>query len=53
MSWVPLLLLHLSLGVRFLGALSGQNQLWQAGGVLGVLAMLTFLGTAVSLVVRR
>lgn len=51
--WVPLVVLHVSLGVRFLGALSGQNQLWQAGGVLGVLAMLTFLATAITLVVRR
>lgn len=51
--WVPLVLLHASLAVRFTAALSGQNQLWQAGGVLGVLAMLTFLATAVTLVVRR
>lgn len=51
--WVPLMLLHVSLGIRFTGALSGQNQLWQAGGVLGVIAMLTFLATAVTLVVRR
>ncbi|MCC6497501.1 MAG: hypothetical protein IT193_14710 [Propionibacteriaceae bacterium] len=51
--WVPLVLLHVSLGVRFTGALSGQSQLWQAGGVLGVLAMLAFLATAVTLVVRR
>lgn len=51
--WVPLILLHVSLAVRFTGALVGQNQLWQVGGVLGVIAMLTFLGTAVTLVVRR
>ncbi len=50
--WVPLLLLHAGLAVRFTGALSGVAPLWQAGGVVTVLAMLTFLGTAAVLVVR-
>lgn len=53
MLWVPLVLLHASLALRFTGALSSQTQLWQAGGVIGVIAMLAFLATAVTLVVRR
>ncbi len=51
--WVPLVLLHAGLAVRFTGALSGLTPLWQAGGVVTVLAMLSFLLTAVVLVVRR
>lgn len=51
--WIPLILLHVSLAARFTPALSGQNQLWQAGGMLGVLAMLVFMVTVATLVVRR
>ncbi len=51
--WMPLVLLHAGLAVRFTGALSGATVVWQAGGVVTVLAMLAFLVTAVALVVRR
>lgn len=51
--WVPLVLLHAGLVVRFTGALSGVAPLWRVGGVVTVLAMLAFLGTSVVLVVRR
>ncbi|HET7725006.1 MAG TPA: hypothetical protein VFK68_10230 [Propionibacteriaceae bacterium] len=50
--WLPLALLHAGLLVRFTGALSRTVPLWQAGGVVTVLAMLAFLGTAAVLVVR-
>ena len=50
--WVPLVLLHAGLLVRFTGALSGLAPVWQVGGVLTVLAMLAFLGTSALLVVR-
>ncbi len=51
--WVPLVLLHASLLVRFVADLLGAHQWWQVGGVLGVLALLSFLLTAIVLVVRR
>jgi hypothetical protein len=51
--WVPLVLLHAGLAVRFAGALSGVTLLWQVGGVATVLAMVAFLLTSVALVVRR
>lgn len=50
--WVPLVLLHAGLAVRFTGALAELTVLWQAGGVVTVVAMLAFLLTAVTLVVR-
>ena len=50
--WLPLGLLHAGLAVRFAGALAGAAGLWQAGGVLTVAAMLAFVLTALSLVVR-
>jgi hypothetical protein len=50
--WLPLGLLHAGLVVRFTGALAGVGWLWQAGGVVTVLALLAFLGTAVTLAVR-
>lgn len=50
--WLPLGLLHTGLAIRFTGALSGLDPLWQVGGVATVLAMLAFLLTAVVLVVR-
>ncbi|MGC3994842.1 MAG: hypothetical protein QM779_12130 [Propionicimonas sp.] len=50
--WGPLLLLHAGLVLRFTGALAGLTVAWQAGGVVTVLAMLSFLVTAVVLVVR-
>jgi hypothetical protein len=50
--WVPLVLLHAGLLVRFVGALSGLTAVWQAGGVATVVAMIAFLLTAVTLVVR-
>src|SRR5699024_6746004 len=46
--WVPLTLLHLSLVVRlWLGDVLGCNPAWLVGGVLGVIALLVFVGTAV------
>ena len=50
--WVPLTLLHVGLAARFVGALAGVVPLWQAGGVVGVLSLLLFVGTAATLVVR-
>ncbi|ASK65058.1 copper oxidase [Brachybacterium avium] len=45
--WVPLGLLQLSLAVRLgLGDALGWGPAWQLGGVLGVLALLAFLATA-------
>lgn len=51
--WGPLLLLHAGLVLRFTSALAGLTPAWQAGGVITVLAVLSFLVTAVWLVVRR
>lgn len=51
--WVPLGLLHAGLVVRFAGALGGWDAAWRVGGVVTVLAMVTFALTAVTLVVRR
>ena len=48
-----LALLHAVLVVRFVADLLGAHQWWQVGGLLGVLALLSFLLTAVVLVVRR
>lgn len=51
--WVPLVLLNAGLAVRFTGALAGLTGLWQVGGVVTVVAVLGFVGTAATLVVRR
>ncbi|MFT4296929.1 MAG: hypothetical protein QM582_16110 [Micropruina sp.] len=51
--WLPLGLLHAGLALRFSGALGGWDAGWQAGGVVTVLALLVFLVTAITLVVRR
>lgn len=51
--WLPLVLLHAGLAVRFTGALAGVTALWQVGGVATVIAMLAFVVTAATLVVRR
>lgn len=50
--WLPLVLLQSGLAVRFIGALAGWTQLWQLGGVVTVAAMLAFVATAATLVVR-
>jgi hypothetical protein len=50
--WVPLGLLQAGLAVRFTGALGGLTTVWQAGGVVTVLAMLAFVITSAILVVR-
>ena len=50
--WLPLILLHSGLAVRFTAALTGLTGPWQAGGVVTVVAMVVFLLTAVALVVR-
>ena len=47
--WVPVGLLHLSLVVRlWLGDALGWQAAWRIGGVLGVVALLVFVGTAVT-----
>lgn len=51
--WLPLALLHAGLAVRFTGAFAGADLLWRLGGVVTVVAMVVFLLTAVTLVVRR
>ncbi len=51
--WLPLGLLHGGLVLRFTGALAGWDVVWRVGGVVTVLALLSFLVTAVTLVVRR
>lgn len=51
--WLPLGLLHAGLALRFAGALGGWDAGWRAGGVVTVLALLVFVVTAVTLVVRR
>lgn len=51
--WLPLGMLHAGLVVRFAGALGGVDVLWRVGGVVTAAAMLIFLLTAVTLVVRR
>ena len=50
--YLPLGMLHAGLVVRFGGALLGAPQVWQAGGVVTVLALLVFVATAVALVVK-
>lgn len=44
--WVPYVLLHAGLAVRVAGLLADAALPWQAGGVLGVLAILVFLAVA-------
>ncbi len=51
--WLPLVLLHGGLLLRFVGDLAGLATLWRTGGVVTVVAMLVFVATAVSLAVRR
>ena len=51
--WLPLGLLHAGLVLRFAGALGSWDVAWQAGGVLTVLALVAFVVTAITLVVRR
>ena len=47
--WIPSALLHGGLAVRIIADLSGWGGLWQAGGVLGVVAIVVF---AITVVVR-
>lgn len=51
--YLPLVLLHAGLVVRFGGALLGWPGLWRAGGVASVASLLVFVVTAVTLAVRR
>ncbi|WP_189587261.1 MULTISPECIES: hypothetical protein [Kocuria] len=44
--WVPLALLHLGMTYRAMGDVLGSQHLWQAGGVVTVVAVMTFLITA-------
>lgn len=50
--YLPLVLLHAGLVVRFGGALLGLTEVWRAGGIATALALVVFLATAVTLVVR-
>lgn len=50
--YVPVALLHGGLALRLLGDAREAVPLWQAGGVINVLAVLTFLLTGVTLSVR-
>ncbi|MDU0865210.1 hypothetical protein [Actinomyces urogenitalis] len=50
--WLPLVLLHLSLVVRVAGLVSEQVRAWQAGGIMGVLAVLVFLVTSALIALR-
>lgn len=51
--WLPLVLLHGGLLLRFVGDLAGLATLWRTGGVVTVVAMLAFLATAIGLAARR
>ncbi len=50
--WLPLVLLHASLAVRVIGDLTDTLVARNIGGVLGVIAILTFLLTTVTLVLK-
>lgn len=50
--YVPVALLHGGLALRLLGDAREAVPLWQAGGVINVLAVLTFILTGVTLSVR-
>ena len=50
--WLPLVLLHASLAVRVVGDLTDTLVARNIGGVLGVIAILTFLLTTVTLVLK-
>jgi hypothetical protein len=50
--YLPLVLLHAGLVVRFGGALLGLPEIWRAGGVVTVASLLVFVVTAATLVVR-
>ena len=52
MMWLPLAMLHLSLVLRVFGDLSDTLMARNVGGVLGVMAILTFLFTTVTLVLK-
>lgn len=50
--WLPLTLLHGGMTARILGDLTAAGGLYRTGGVLTVLAMLTFAATAIASAVR-
>lgn len=50
--WVPFALLHLGLAVRVLGLVTSQVQVWQVGGVAGVLAVLVLMLVVVTTTLR-
>lgn len=49
--WAPLVLLHLGMVYRAMGDVTGVQQLWQTGGVVTVVAVLSFMVTAVHTVI--
>lgn len=51
--YLAVVLLHAGLALRLVGDFREATALWQVGGVVNVLAVLVFLGTAVLLTVRR
>ncbi len=50
--WLPLTVLHVSVAVRFVGALAGVDAAWQAGGVGGVISLLLLALSIVITAVR-
>lgn len=51
--YAPLVLLQASLVVRFIGDARGAIMGWQAGGIVGVVAIICFLATAITLGIRH
>lgn len=51
--YVAVVLLHAGLALRLIGDFREATALWQAGGVINVIAVLLFLGVAVFLTGRR
>lgn len=45
--WGPLVILHLGMLYRAMGDVAGVEPLWQAGGVVTVVAVLSFLGSSI------
>lgn len=50
--WVPLVLVHLGVAIRFIGDLTGIGAGWQIGSVVSVVGILAFVAVAVGSAVR-